>query len=956
MEKIKSFFRSIALFFINLWRRITGKPLLKKKGGSEQRLFPENGRGREAGYADEGDTRLFAPIDAEEEKQRERAEHEPLFVDKVRRRPFVLSVLFTTIRFLIVGVVLMGFAGLGAAIGVAKAYVDTAPVIDKSELTKSDRTSYIYDKDNNLITTFANVEYRDWVDIEEIPLILQQAFISIEDVRFYEHSGVDFKRLFSAALEIFGNRTASGGSTITQQLIKNKILDNERTYKRKIQEAFLALELEAEPDVEKEDILEAYLNDIHLGESNYGVKTAAKDYFNKELDELTVRECAMLAGLTQNPYFYNPRKNKYTRAESYWQETTNRTNSVLGKMYEAGYITKEEYRLALKEDVYIVKENTQGKMYDMPYFVEYAIYDVVSHLLTKRGLEDTNDNRNMIEKELRTGGYHIYTTVDTQMQHLVQDALSTWDDYPRLQDPSKSVTRETKNDGSYIETPQPQASAVVLDYHTGELRAIIGGRDTPEIRKGLNRAYMSSMEVGSSIKPLAVYGPALDRGASPATIIANFETPIDGWGGEKGYPYIGSKNHIGPTTIRRGIVSSLNVVAGRTLFEWVTPQVGGQYLRELGATVVNEDGPGLALGTSSFTPISMAAAYGAIANGGEYKEPLSFTRVIDGEGNVVLDANEVRYSKQVYKKSTAYMLVDMLTDAVNSGTGTKAKIKGMTVAGKTGTNDSYKSVYFAGMTPYYSASLWVGHDTPSNALIKSSTGGTFAAPLWQKFMSQIHEGLPDKAIIDESPVSLGLVKKAVCSVSGLLATEACDLDQAGHKSVTDWMLEENAPTTYCNMHIAEHICNVSGQIATEYCPSTSVTSGSVVLIAADSYYADIPDEVLLTGISNYVRTPYTYEEYAMSGVTGNQCTLHTADYQENPTYSRNTLQWQAADLRDEIIDYLNSKNLPTEDHNELLEHARTLNGLVRSNDDQELRVAISAAEQAFAWARNTYGR
>ncbi len=902
---------------------------------------------------DTGETRLFDPLEereiSEAAQKDTHQENEPLFTERHRKRPFVLSVLFTTIRFVILGVVLAGFALLGMGIGIAKAYVETTPTLDRAQLTKSDRTSYLYDKDGKLITTIADVEYRDWADIEQIPEILQNAFIAVEDVRFYMHSGVDIKRLFSAALEVLGNSNASGGSTITQQLIKNKILGNERTYKRKIQEAYLALELEKE--IDKKEILEAYLNDIHLGESNYGIKTAARDYFGKELDELTVRECAMLAGLTQNPYYYNPRKNKYQRDESYWADTMDRTDTVLGRMYEAGFISLEEYRAALTEDVHIVEVSEQKQMYDMPYFVEYAIRDVVTHLLEQRGLTDTNANRSAVENELRTGGYHIYTTVDQDIQHTVQDTLSGWDRYPTLQNPNNDVTIETKADGSVIETVQPQASAVVFDYHAGELRAVVGGRNSPTIRKGFNRAYQSYMEVGSSIKPLAVYGPALDAGASPATIIANFPASIDGWGGERGYPAIGNSKYIGPVTIRRGIVSSLNVVAARTLYERVQPEVGAKYLENLGANAskINVDGPGLALGTSGLTTIQMAAAYGAIAAGGEYREPLSFTRVVDSNGNVILDANEVRDKRQVYKPSTAYLLIDMLTDAVKSGTGTNAKISGMTVAGKTGTNSDYSSVYFAGMTPYYTASVWVGHDNPNNVLKSGASGGDYAAPLWQAFMKKIHEGLPDKSIMDVSPAELGLVKKTVCSVSGMLATDACYADSAGHTPVSDWFFEENVPTQFCDMHAAVSLCNESGQIATSNCPDETVISGAVVLVRPGSYYDRFSDEVLAQCLPNFQRTPLSLDEYKQGlSSSRNLCTLHGTGNQ-----SVAQLRFQAMTLRDEILEYLSTAALNASDIHALTLQAEALAATASNNSAQSISYVILEAEQELGRIRGT---
>ncbi|MBQ3131279.1 MAG: penicillin-binding protein, partial [Clostridia bacterium] len=427
-------------------------------------------------------------------KDDEGSSGEDLFVERRGNRPFVLELLFTVLKVMVVLILLIGCGGMGLVTGVAKAYIETTEDIDPAQLTMSDRTSYIYDKDGRLITTFAGMEYRDWADIEEIPDMLKNALISIEDVRFYKHEGVDYKRLFSAVINTLRNADTHGGSTITQQLIKNKVLSNEQSYKRKIKEAYLSLELEQ--IMEKDDILAAYMNDVYLGGSNYGFKTAAKDYFGKELSGLTIRECAMLAGMVQKPHYTNPRANIYSRTltenaaaelqelhesggitqEQYVYSLTNnnqmyvterRTNVVLLAMYEGGFITREQYDNALNEKVTIIEKSTSTELYDMPYFVEYGIRDIVTHLLKQREMLDTAANRTAIENELRTGGYHIYLTVDTDMQHLVQDTLANWDEYPELANPSAAEVTETGSDGNTITTVQPQAAAVVLDYHTG---------------------------------------------------------------------------------------------------------------------------------------------------------------------------------------------------------------------------------------------------------------------------------------------------------------------------------------------------------------------------------------------------------------------------------------------------------------------------------------------------------
>ena len=310
-----------------------------------------------------------------------------VFVERRSLRPFPLAILFTTLKMLAVVVVIVGCMGMGLVLGIAKAYIDTTPELDISLLTKSDRTSYIYDMNGNLITTFAGMEYRDWVDVSEIPDMLKNAVIAIEDVRFYKHSGVDYKRLLSAVINTLRNADTHGGSTITQQLIKNQILTNEQSYKRKIKEAYIALEVENV--LEKDDILEAYLNDVYLGGSNYGVKTAASDYFGKSLSELTIRECAMLAGMVQKPYETNPRANTYKR---FYDDGTNkmditnkRTDIVINAMYDAGFITAEQRDAALKDNVTILETSEQKQLYDMPYFVEYGIRDVVTHLHLAHG-------------------------------------------------------------------------------------------------------------------------------------------------------------------------------------------------------------------------------------------------------------------------------------------------------------------------------------------------------------------------------------------------------------------------------------------------------------------------------------------------------------------------------------------------------------------------------------------
>ena len=763
-----------------------------------------------------------------------------IFKARTKKPNFVLSVAATTIRLSFIIALCVGLALLGAVIGIAKAFVDTAPTLDLAALDAQDKTSFIYDSEGNLITDYKGTEDRIMVSIDEIPEMLQNAFIAVEDARFYEHNGVDVKRIVGALVANFTSGSTQGGSTITQQLIKQTVLSSEQSYKRKLQEAYLAMELETR--YTKKQILESYLNTIFLGGSYYGVRVAAYGYFGKELDQLTLRECAMLAGLTRSPNYYNPRSNFYTRnteGSNTSDITNNRTDYVLRQMRENGLITAQQYNAALDRSTASVLEKSPAStdMYAYPHYVEYAISDVVDTFLDLNGLEDTSANRYAMENKLRTGGYSVYLCLDTEIQEIVEDTLANWSDYPRLRDPSDKVYQSRNADGTYTEIEQPQAAACVFDYRTGELKAIVGGRYKPTTRKTLNRASGMTMPVGSSIKPLTVYAPAIDLGASPASIAYNMPVPISGWkdsSGKDSWPKnYGGGGYKGPQSFRSALRNSYNTAAAQILMTYVGVSRSVEYLHLMGIPDknINADPFGLALGSSGITPVQMAVAFGTIANKGVYQQPLSFSRIVDSNGNVVVDMHQQQDRHQVFKPSTAYLVVDMLKEAVQSGTGTKAKISSQVVAGKTGTNSDSKGVFFAGMTGWYSASVWIGHDN-YKALSSKATGGNAAAPLWQSFMEKIHKAknLDSREIIDGTPSDYNLVRVTTCGVSGQLATDACYNDVNGYKTITDYWSADSVPTAYCSMHKSVSICTESGLLATDYCPSYSVESRGIVLI------------------------------------------------------------------------------------------------------------------------------
>ncbi len=808
---------------------------------------------------------------AEEE---ERIHPHTIFKPQVKQPSFVLCVLVNVVRIFAVLVLVGGLALVGAVAGIAKGYMETAPTLDLAALDEQAQTSFIYDADGDLITEYKGIENRVMVPIGAMPSYLQQAFVAVEDARFYTHSGVDLKRIVGAFVSNLTSSSTQGGSTITQQLIKNTLLSSEQSYKRKIQEAYLAMQLETR--YTKDEILECYLNTIWLGESYYGVQTAAEGYFGKQLSELTLRECAILAGTCNSPYYYNPRRNFYTREKEgvdYPKITNDRTDYVLRCMYENQFITWEQYQEALDPATAHVLESdpsTGSGMYDYPHYVEYAVTEVVDILLQLNNLEDNATNRNAMENKLRTGGYRVILAIDTDIQQTLEDTIANWTKYPSLRDPSDKVYKARNADGTYDEIVQPQAAAVVIDYRTGEIKGIVGSRDVPTAKKTLNRAVDMTMPVGSSIKPISVYAPAIEMGASPASVVSNMPLPIPGWKNEKGeddWPRnYGGSFYAGPQTLREAIVNSHNTAAAQTLLSMVGVERSVNYLHLMGVDDKHIDATpfGLSLGSSGITPLQMSAAFGVLASGGVYREPISVLGITDSEGNVIWDGHANQERRRVFSESTAYCVVDMLKDAVKSGTGTNAKISGQTVAGKTGTNSDQRGVYFAGMTGYYSSALWVGHDN-YKALSSKTTGSSAAAPLWQAYMKKIHEGLPNRDILEGDYSQYGLTRVETCSVSGLRATDACRHDQMGYDTVRDYWV--TPPTEYCNMHTTLRICQDSGMPASDYC--WNVSEKGVIVIP--QYHT----------LSRYIGTKYEdvlieyLGSYCIYGQSG-ECTWHTS--------------------------------------------------------------------------------
>ena len=745
------------------------------------------------------------------------------FAPRTKDSNFILSVIMTTGKMLMLTILVLCVACGGLLVGVAKAWVETMPSLDVSKFDEKAQTSFFYDKSGDLITSYRSTENRVDASYDEMPHYLLSAIVAVEDQRFWEHNGIDMRRLAGVVIGNLTNTTSAGGSTITQQLIKQTILSGEVTFKRKMQEIYLAIELEQQ--ISKEKILQEYLNIVYLGGSNYGVKVAAQDYFGKSLSQLTLRECAMLARIVRNPNKYNPRRCYYTLNNP--AQCEDGADHVLGLMLEQGLISQVEYDQAMSERLHVLQYSSASSLEEVEnmYYVEYAIYDVVTKMLRVENLEDNKENRALMESRLRTGGYHIYTALDPGMQEAVQDVITDWNKYPKMRSSSDSVSRQSLGNGEYLEVVQPQAAAVVIDWHTGELAAIVGGRSIPTGWKQNHRAYKFEMPVGSSIKPLTVYGPAFDMGYSPGTPVLNLPIAIAGWDSETGFPgNYGGGGYTGVESLRSAMNHSRNTATAQALMHYVGVQNAVNYLLMMNVDPdhINADGAGMALGTSGLTPVEMAAAFGMIANGGVYLEPVAFSYILNADGSMYMDAYDVQIKRRVFKESTAWMLIDVLEGcASGSGTGSNARFGNHTIAGKTGTNSDARGVTFAGFTGYYSCAVWIGHDN-YKPLVSSATGGTYGAPLWGTVMKAVYKA---KGITENRELKwcgyedAGLVKASACGVSGMKPTDACKRDANGYDVKSDYYAAGTQPSAYCNMHRFVTLCTETHLAAGEYCQS-----------------------------------------------------------------------------------------------------------------------------------------
>lgn len=776
----------------------------------------------------------------------------------------------TAIKLLFIVAIAFIVAGSCLALGAAQGIITSAPDVSTIDVSPEGYATKIYDNNGNEIQSLSTTgSNRIFVDIDNIPLQLQNAFIAIEDERFYEHNGIDIKGILRAGtVFLTTGQLSEGASTITQQLLKNNVFKayNETTIekiKRKIQEQYLAVKLETVMD--KKTILGNYLNTINLGNGYYGVQTAAQGYFGKDVSELTLSECAVIASITQSPAGLNPIK--------YPTENQKRQLKVLKNMLEQGYISQEEYDEAVSDDVYARIQDRDIEVADSTYsyFVDATIDQLIEDLVNQKGYTEEQAT-NMIYK----GGLQVYTTQDMAMQEIADRIINDPDYYPSntelsisyslaIKDTSgnvnyyshyglldyfkkdKGISNFTlifdseedaqvyideyknallENGGEVVQESvsyivQPQMSFTLMDQHTGYVKVIVGGRGEKSGNRTLNRAVDTTRQPGSSIKPLADYGPALDIGAiTLATAIDDAPYYYSGEDGRLVKNYFEGE-YRGLMSVRTALKLSQNVPAVKVLTQ-ITPQVGFNYLLKFGFTTLispkeavngNHDVvQSLALGglTYGVHNIEMCAAYATIANEGVYTKPVYYTQVKDKDGNVILD-NTTPQTHTVLKKSTAWLLTNALESVTANGTAEAAQLNNQPTAGKTGTTQNVTDKWFCGYTPYYTAAIWLGYDDNSKEL----SGYIDHRRMWRTIMQEIHDNLETGSF--EKPDDI--VETTVCSQSGKLPVEGlCDQDPRGSQLTTEYFSKDNNPTEQCDVHIKVTICDDTGEIASANCP------------------------------------------------------------------------------------------------------------------------------------------
>ncbi len=702
-------------------------------------------------------------------------------------------------RRILVGILVVCLLVVSVLAGAVVGFVDNSMDLIADEYNL-DFTSIIYYVDDNSnqpveLDRVHRNENRVWVDIENMTENLPNAFIAIEDERFREHSGVDIKRTIGAFVQWVMGKDSYGGSTITQQLVKNITGDKDRSPSRKFQEIVRAMNLEKK--MSKDQIIEMYMNTIYFGEGCHGVQVAASHYFGKKTADLSLEECASLAAIVKAPTTYNPAKNPENNKE--------RRDVILNKMAELEMISEEERDAAKSKNVVLKVGETATDVTNQDvksYFVDAVIDDVIHDLMEKENLTESDATN-----RLYTGGFKIYSTYDPNVQNAIDSVYTNSSNFPNS---------------------KVQSAMVVMDPYTGHIKGMAGGVGKKTVARGLNRATQSKRQPGSAFKPVAVYAPAVEYNVvTAATLVNDAPLTIGEWS-----PKNSGDNYLGMMTVRRAIEKSQNIPAVKVLRE-LTPKKSFDFLtQKLGFTTLieNETRNGKqvtdqtlssALGglTDGVTVEEMTAAYSAFINSGMYNEPVTYTKVIDANGRVVLE-NKVK-NKRAMSEETAYLMTNMLSGVTTRGTGTGARLANVFTAGKTGTTNSNKDRWFMGMTPNYVAGVWMGYDIP-----KSMSGSNFCTSVFKKVMTKIHENVDEKDL----KVPGDLVRRTVCQDTGKISSDVCT------NTITDYFKEGTQPMTYCSaeFHIVEEVPESSeniigddtGNIGQENIQNEGATPGS----------------------------------------------------------------------------------------------------------------------------------
>lgn len=765
-----------------------------------------------------------------EQHGRHEQAHEP---HENRRRQSTRRNPLSTIWFVIRTVLIVGIL-TGCMIGGLFMYYVKTTLTPTLDVNADDYTmnlsSVIYYTDENGVNqelqTIYGDENRIWVDYGQIPEALWQATIAIEDERFMSHHGVDWKRTLGATANLFLRTSSSyGGSTITQQLLKNMTKDNAGTVNRKVREIFRALEFEKK--YSKEKILELYLNTIYLGQQCYGVQTAAQFYFGKDVSELSVAECASLIAITNNPSLYGPMSTvTITNSETGVTKTARQMNRerqilVLDKMLDLEFIDKYTHDKAVSETLDFTdgsvsaeelvaaadSEKTGAQVSGInSYFVDQVISDVSNDLAKAFGI-----TVNEATRKLYNSGYSVYTTIDPHIQELAESVYT-----------DRSNLDVTSSSGQVL-----QSGITIVDVTTGNVVAMVGKVGEKTENRGWNYAA-GSRQCGSSIKPITVYAPAIDAGV--ITMASTFDDYPVRLLENKPWPKNSPQGYKGWTTLANGVANSVNTIAVQVV-EKLTVPASFEFATEkmnlnLVADDINSSSMGLGGLTNGVSTREMAAAFAVFPNQGVYNSPRLYTKVLDASGNVILD-NQPETHVAV-KETTAYFMNELLQGVMSHGTAARYKLSGMASAGKTGTTSDNYDRYFVGYTPYYSAAVWTGYDKNE----RISYSGNPAAVMWKKVMQLIADEQENKPF---PKVTSGLTSVSVCSDSGLRATDACAADLRGSRVRSVQVAAGTAPVESCNLHKLYDYCTEGQCLATEFCPPGSVKQVALLDYTREDY-------------------------------------------------------------------------------------------------------------------------